>query len=49
MPNCAPLGDQQEGGMEQAEKEKALKETVNLVYPNKSDAVPEEVHEVFHD
>ena len=31
------------------EKEKAPGEIVEVVYPNKSDVVPEAVHEVFHD
>ena len=31
-----------------AEKEKTPGETAHIAYPNESDAVPEKVHEVFH-
>jgi len=44
-----PYAESWREARDRAEEEKSPGETVHLVYPNKSNAVPEEVHEVFHD
>lgn len=43
-----PYSESAREAWDRAEEEKTPGEIVYLVYPNKSDAVPEEVHEIFH-